>query len=145
MGSSHRLQILSNLFLQLAACCLPLGPDLFFLKPIAGVHAQRWMGRNFRYFYSCIFHKYPFLARRFYSHGHTGPVDSFKVFTSHIMHRHYPAWCARDVHTRAFSLRHPGHIVPSSHQLIVYTRAVIRHNIYMGYYLTITSYFDKNN
>jgi hypothetical protein len=47
-------------------------------------------------------------------------VDSFKVFTSHIMHRHYPAWCAREVHTRAFSLHKPGH------------------NIYMGNYLTIT-------
>ena len=51
---------------------------------------------------------------------HSGPVDSFKVFTSHIMHGHYPAWCARDVHTRAFSL-HP-----------------LGHNIYMGNYLTIT-------
>ena len=48
---------LSNLFLQLVACRLPLGPDLFFLfKPIAGVQAHCWMRRDFRYFYSCIFH-----------------------------------------------------------------------------------------
>ena len=64
MGSSHILQVLSNLF-TLAACRLLLAawPGSFFLKPIAGVHAQRWMARDFRYFYSCIFHNYPFLAR----------------------------------------------------------------------------------
>ena len=50
----HR-QLLSNLFC-LIPCALALCPDLFFLKPIAGVQAQRWMGRDFRYFYSCIFH-----------------------------------------------------------------------------------------
>ena len=60
MGWSHDLQSLSNLFFTLAACGLRLGPDLFFLKPIAGVQAQRWMGRDFRYFYSFIFHNFSF-------------------------------------------------------------------------------------
>ena len=49
-------QSLSNLFLCLSPCALALWPQLFFIKPIAGVQAHCWMRRDFRYFYSCIFH-----------------------------------------------------------------------------------------
>ena len=55
-----RFTIFVKSFFTLAACCLRPGPDLFFLKPIAGVQAQRWMGRDFRYFYSCMFHNFSF-------------------------------------------------------------------------------------
>ena len=45
-----------SFFCILSPCALALWPQLFFIKPIAGVQAQRWMRRDFRYFYSCIFH-----------------------------------------------------------------------------------------
>ena len=58
------------------------------------------------------------------------------------MHRHYSAWCTRDVHTRAFSLHHPGHIVSKLPFRLLHRHLLMcqhfKHNIYMGNYLTIT-------
>ena len=43
-------------FSSLSPCAPALAPPLFFIKPISGVQAHCWMRRDFRYFYSCIFH-----------------------------------------------------------------------------------------
>ena len=52
IGLSRSL-LLAAWRLPLAAC---FSSRIFLFKPIAGVHAHCWMRRDFRYFYSCIFH-----------------------------------------------------------------------------------------
>ena len=76
---------------------------LFCACGLVRLRLEAWPEPPFR-----LLHRHLLMCQR------SGPVDSFKVFTSHIMHRHYPAWCARDVHTRAFSLHHPGHSAQQS-------------------------------